>query len=73
MSKISSHKELDVYQLAFNNAMEIFKITDKFPKTEIYFLTDQIHKSSRSFCANITEAFRKRRYIKTFIAKLSDT
>jgi four helix bundle protein len=72
MNKISSHKELDVYQLAFDNAMKIFYITDKFPKTEIYSLTDQIRRSSRSVCANIAEAFRKRRYRKAFIAKLSD-
>jgi four helix bundle protein len=52
--------------------MEIFYITDKFPKIEIYSHTDQIRRSSRSVCANIAEAFRKRRYRKAFIAKLSD-
>lgn len=39
---------------------------------EKYSLTDQIRRSSRSICANISEAFRKRLYPKSFIAKLND-
>lgn len=70
--KIRSHNELEVYQLAFNSAMEIFDLTKNFPKEEKYSLTDQIRRSSRSVCANISEAFRKRKYPKSFIAKLSD-
>jgi len=50
--------------------MEIFEFSKSFPKEEIYSLTDQIRRSSRSVCANISEAFRKRRYPKSFIAKL---
>lgn len=72
MSKINNHQELEVYQLAFTNAMEIFNLSNNFPRTELYSLTDQIRRSSRSVCANIAEAFRKRRYRKAFIAKLSD-
>lgn len=72
MNLIKSHKELIVYQLAFKVSMEIFHITKKFPKEEIYALTSQIRRSSRSVCANIAEAFRKRRYEKAFISKLSD-
>jgi four helix bundle protein len=53
--------------------MEIYKITKTFPKEEIYSLTSQIRRSSRSVCANLSEAFRKRRYIKAFISKLSDS
>jgi four helix bundle protein len=53
--------------------MEIFVITKSFPKDEIFSLTSQIRKSSRSVSANIAEAFRKRRYEKAFIAKLSDS
>jgi four helix bundle protein len=72
MSKIRSHQELDVYKMAFNSAMEIFEICKSFPKEEKYSLTDQIRRSSRSVCANIGEAFRKRKYPKAFVAKLSD-
>ncbi len=71
--KIRSHKELDVYCLLFDVAMKIFELTKRFPKEEIYSLTDQIRRSSRSVCSNLAEAFRKRRYPKSFIAKLTDS
>jgi len=71
--KIRDHRELDVYKLSFKCAMEIFEISKSFPKEEKYSLTDQIRRSSRSVCANISEAFRKRRYPKSFIAKLVDS
>ena len=72
MAKIYSHRDLRVYQLAFIAAMDIFEFTKEFPKEEIYSMTDQIRRSSRSVAANISEAWRKRRYEKAFIAKLSD-
>lgn len=53
--------------------MDIFQISKKFPKDETYSLTDQIRRSSRSVCANISEAYRKRRYIKNWISKLTDS
>ena len=65
-------RKLQVYQKAFKLATEIFEITKTFPKEEKYSLTDQIRRSSRSVCANIGEAYRKRRYPKHFISKLSD-
>ncbi|MBK7030722.1 MAG: four helix bundle protein [Bacteroidales bacterium] len=68
-----SHKELEVYKLAYKLAMEIFEITKKFPVEEKYSLTDQMRRSSRSVCSNLAEAFRKRRYEKAFVAKLSDS
>ena len=71
--RIRDHRELEVYKLAFKCAMEIFEISKSFPKEEIYSLTDQIRRSSRSVCANIGEAFRKRRYPKSFVAKLVDS
>jgi len=71
--KIRTHKELEVYQLAFNVAVEIFQLSKSFPKEETYSLTDQIRRSSRSVCANIAEAFRKRKYPKHFVSKLSDS
>ena len=52
--------------------MEIFKLSKYFPEEERYSLTDQIRKSSRSVCANIAEAYRKRQYPKYFASKLSD-
>ena len=61
--KIRKHKDLEVYKLAFETAMEIFELTKSFPKEERYSLTDQIRSSSRSVAANIAEAFRKRRSI----------
>lgn len=70
--RIKSYKELRVYQNAMDAAMEIFQITKNFPPEEKYSLVDQIRRSSRSVCANIAEAWRKRRYKAAFIAKLSD-
>ena len=70
---IKSHKELEVYKLAFAAALEIYEISKTFPTEERYSLTDQIRRSSRSVCSNIGEAFRKRRYEKHFISKLSDS
>jgi four helix bundle protein len=65
------HK-LMVYQKSYFLAMCIFRISQKFPRAERYSLTDQVRKSSRSACANIAEAYRKRRYPKHFIGKLTD-
>ena len=59
---ITHHWELEVYQLAFDVAMRIYELTKSFPKEEKYSLTSQIRDSSRSVCANIAEAWRKRRY-----------
>ena len=73
MKLIRSHKELEVYQLAYKLAMEIFELSKLFPKEERYSLTSQIRNSSRSVPANIAEAFRKRRYEKAFVSKLSDS
>lgn len=67
-----SFRDLLVYKKAFELAMEIYMITKKFPKEEIYSLTDQIRKSSRSVCACIGEAYRKRLYPAHFISKCSD-
>ncbi len=69
---IRSYKDLRVYQNAMEAAMRIFEITKTFPVEERYSLVDQIRRSSRSVCANIAEAWRKRRYKAAFIAKMSD-
>ena len=73
MEKIRSHKDLKVYQLAYASALEIHRLTKSFPIEEKYSLIDQIRRSSRSICANLAEAIRKRRYSKNFISKLSDS
>lgn len=73
MEKVRSHKDLKVYQLAYASALEIHRLTKSFPIEEKYSLIDQIRRSSRSICANIAEAIRKRRYPKSFISKLSDS
>jgi four helix bundle protein len=69
---IRTHQDLDVYQKAFEIAMQIFRASRLFPKEERYSLTDQIRRSSRSVCANLAEAWRKRRYEAFFVNKLSD-
>ena len=52
--------------------MRIFELTRHFPIEESYTLTDQITRSSHSVCANLVEAWRKRRYKADFVSKLSD-
>ncbi len=69
---VRSHRDLEVYKSAVDAAMEIFEISRGFPREEIYSLTSQIRRSSRSVAANLVEAWRKRRYEAAFIAKLSD-
>jgi four helix bundle protein len=73
MGTIKTHKDLLVYQSAFQLALQIHQISKSFPPEEKYSLTDQIRRSSRSVCTNLGEAFRKRRYPKSFVAKLSDS
>ena len=72
MEKIHSHKDLKVYQLAFESAIHIHQLTMSFPVEEKYSLIDQIRRSSRSVCANIAELWRKRRYPKHFVSKITD-
>ena len=69
---IRTHKDLDVYKMAFEAAMQIFEKSRSFPIEERYSLTDQVRRSSRSVCANLAEAWRKRRYEASFLSKLSD-
>ena len=66
-------QDLLAYQKSFSLAMKIFEITKSFPKEEMYSLTDQIRRSSKSVPANIAEAYRKRVYPKHFHSKLTDS
>ena len=70
--QINSAKDLRVYKRAYALAIDIFKVSKKWPSDEKYSLTDQIRRSSRSVCANLREAWAKRRYVAHFISKLTD-
>src|SRR6266536_5627207 len=65
-------RDLDVYQNALAAGLRVYELTKRFPIEERYVLVDQARRSSRSVCANIAEAWRKRRYKAAFISKLSD-
>lgn len=69
---IHSYQELQVYQLAFNCSMEVYRLSRGFPDEEKELLMRQSLRASRSVCANIASAWGKRRYRKAFVAKLSD-
>ena len=66
------YKDLRVYQLAYQLALDIHEMTKEFPKEEKYSLADQIRKSSRSVPTNLAEAWKKRRYEKAFVSKTVD-
>ncbi len=66
-------KKLIAYQKSFDLGMAIYNVSKSFPKEERYSLTDQIRRSSRAVSANIAEAYRKRKYPKHFISKLTDS
>jgi four helix bundle protein len=68
--RIKGVRDLVVYRKAFDAAMEIFELSKSFPREELYSLTDQIRRSSRSVCTNLSEGWRKRRYKAVFVNKL---
>ena len=70
---IRHFRDLDVYQNGLQTGLRVFELSKHFPNDERFALTDQIRRSSRSVCANIAEAWRKRRYTAAFISKLSDS
>lgn len=72
MEYVKSFRELQVYKLSRQLSKEIFEITKLFPKEEMYSLTDQVRRSSRSVGAQIAEAWGKRKYEKHFVSKLTD-
>ncbi|MEP6569169.1 MAG: four helix bundle protein [Acidobacteriota bacterium] len=72
MASSQGFRDLRVYQLAFNLAMEIFYESKKFPAEEKYSLTDQLRRASRSVPGNIGEGYRKKRYPKMFVSKMAD-
>ena len=70
---MGDYRDLIVYQKAYNLTMDIFEATKKFPPEERFSLTDQIRKSSRSVCANLVEAYRRRKYRAHFLSKITDS
>jgi four helix bundle protein len=72
MAFVESFRELDVYKLSRRLSKEIFDMSRQFPKEEMFSLTDQVRRSSRSVGAQIAEAWAKRKYPKHFISKLTD-
>jgi four helix bundle protein len=72
MQYVKSFRDLEVYRLSRQLSKDIFEATKKFPKEEMYSLTDQIRRSSRSIGAQIAEAWAKRKYEKHFVSKLTD-
>ena len=70
--QIKSAKDLRVYKMAYALSMEIFTLSKAWPPDEKYSLTDQIRRASRSVCANLREAWAKRRYEAHFVSKLTD-
>lgn len=72
MEHAKSFRDLEVYKFARNLSLDIYNITKAFPKEEMYSLTDQIRRSSRSVGAQIAESWAKRKYEKHFISKLTD-
>lgn len=73
MEYVKSYRELEVYKFSRQLSKEIFELSKKFPKEEMYSLIDQIRRSSRSVGAQIAEAWAKRKYEKHFISKLTDS
>lgn len=71
-SGIKSIRDLKVYNLAYDLAIEIFEKSKNFPKEETYSLTDQLRRSSRSVAINIREGYAKRKYEQLFIRHLND-
>jgi four helix bundle protein len=71
--EINHFRDLIVYRRAFKAAMAIFQLTKEFPSEERYSLVDQIRRASRSVCSNLSEAWRKRRYIAVFKNKVTDS
>jgi four helix bundle protein len=70
---MGTYKDLLAFQKSYALALEIFLITKGFPGEEKFSLTDQIRRSSRSVCANIAEAYKRKRYKDYFISKLNDS
>ena len=70
---MGDYRTLLAYKKAFELAMQIFEISKRFPREEKFGLIAQIRNSSRSVCANIAEAYKRKRYKDYYISKLNDS
>lgn len=70
---MGNYRDLLAYKKAYEVAMRIFQLTKSFPAEEKYSLIDQIRRSSRSVCTNLSEAYKRRRYKDYFLSKLNDS
>lgn len=57
--KIKSYKELGAYQKSYDLVIMIYKMTQKFPKDEMYTMTSQIRRSAISIPSNIAEGYMR--------------
>ncbi len=71
--RIRSFRDLRAYTAAEKAAMDLYELSKTFPREELYSLTSQLRRCSRSVCANLAEAWQKRRYPAAFTAKLTDS
>ncbi|MDR8394465.1 four helix bundle protein [Aliifodinibius sp. S!AR15-10] len=64
---MKSYNDLEIYQIAYDNALEIHKMSMQLPKFELYEQGSQIRRASKSIKNNIAEGFGRRRYKNEFI------
>jgi four helix bundle protein len=69
---MSRFKTWLAFKKAYQLSLDIYELSKSFPKDEVYALTDQVRRSSRSVCANLAEAGGKRKYRQHFLLKLTD-
>lgn len=60
MDKSQSFTDLLVWQKSHDFVLAIYRITEEFPKHEIYGLTSQFRRAAVSIAANIAESYRKK-------------
>ena len=73
MEYVKSFKDLEVYKYSKELSKAVYETSKGFPKEEMYSLSDQVRRSSRSVGAQIAEAWGKRKYPKHFVSKLTDS
>ncbi|PYT47008.1 MAG: hypothetical protein DMG44_19360 [Acidobacteria bacterium] len=59
MVDIKSYRDLQVWQKAYELALLVFRMTDKFPRTDQFGIVSQVRRSASSVAANIAEGFGK--------------
>ena len=57
---MNGYKRLQVYQRGYAAAKSVYRMTEKYPKSEMYGITDQMRRASVSIALNIAEGYAKR-------------